>query len=417
MAGDRLFMGLPVYEVQHRCSEAAARAVQQLSDEQLAGSGIEDLTDAILAEKVPPLIELDTAGHGLTTEVVKRPESRGLSAMHLASGQLPAREYLQAHLHIPYTGTQQSLSYRPATQPGHPPEAVVTGSEVILTVPAVGMGALGVEEQLLGQERNLVAWVEALNSSLRAVQRHVRSLVTNGLQERLALRAQRDELAAALTIPVRQVESARALPVPVRRVNAAVTRTPAGAGQPPGWELADAVYEEVIRTIISFCHAMERRPASAGHLIPDEETLRDWMLFLLNANYEGPGGADIFAGGETENGAGKTDILVRHAGANAFIGECKFWHGPAKFRQAIDQLLGYTVWRDSKAAIVLFITQRDATRAIDAAGNCLTAHAQCRQTRVPADPARRRDYVFASPLDEYRHLSLALLPVVVRTAA
>jgi hypothetical protein len=40
--------------------------------------------------------------------------------------------------------------------------------------------------------------------------------------------------------------------------------------------------------------------------------------------------SEIFVGGETENGTGKTDILVRHEGANAFIGECKFWNDPAK---------------------------------------------------------------------------------------
>jgi hypothetical protein len=136
-------------------------------------------------------------------------------------------------------------------------------------------------------------------------------------------------------------------------------------------------------------------------------------MFLLSTNYEAPDGSEIFAGGETVNGKGRTDILVRHQGRNAFIGECKFWHGPTRFGEAIDQLLGYTVWRDTKAAIILFITNRNATAVIDRAGGCLVGHPTCRQAPVSPDPYRRRDYRFASPTDDQRMISLALLPVVV----
>lgn len=413
MAGDRLFVGQLMHEVQQICSEAAVRAVEQLSEEQLTSLSVEELADDMLAQKVPPLIQLLVAKHGFTTSVVQIPARHGLSSMHLASGGLPTTEYLEVRLHIPYTGTQQSFRYRPLTMPGQPPEAVIADGAVMLAIPAGGMDVSAVEQLLLEQERNLVAWVAAVNADLQAVERQVRSLVTSGLQQRRALLTRRDQLAAAMTIPVWQVDSVRALPIPVQRTTAAVTRTPPRGGQPPEWELAGPVYEQVIRTITSFGHALERRPTSALQLIPNEETLRDWLLFLLNANYEGPGGGEIFVGGETENGTGKTDILVRHEGANAFIGECKFWDGPAKFDAAIDQLLGYTVWRDSKAAIVLFITQRNATRIVDTAGGRLTGHAQCCQAKVPTDPVRRRDYVFASPKDDQRHITLALIPVVV----
>ena len=108
----------------------------------------------------------------------------------------------------------------------------------------------------------------------------------------------------------------------------------AGGGQE--WSLADAVYERMITTVTSFRHALERRPVSARLLLPGEETLRDWLMFLLSANYEAPDGSELFAGGETGNGKGKTDILIRHQDRNAFIGECKFWHGPRKSGEAID---------------------------------------------------------------------------------
>jgi hypothetical protein len=126
-----------------------------------------------------------------------------------------------------------------------------------------------------------------------------------------------------------------------------------------------------------------------------------------------PDGGELFIGGEVENGNGKTDILVRHQNRNVFIAECKFWPGPRKFDKAIDQLLGYTTWRDTKAAIILFITSKDATAAIHSAGGRLTAHAACKEAPVPAEPYERRDYRFTSPDDNQRVISLALLPVIV----
>ena len=49
------------------------------------------------------------------------------------------------------------------------------------------------------------------------------------------------------------------------------------------------------------------------------------------------------------NRSGKTGILIRADNHNVFTPECKIWTGPRKFEQAIDQLLGYLAWRDTKA--------------------------------------------------------------------
>jgi len=79
-----------------------------------------------------------------------------------------------------------------------------------------------------------------------------------------------------------------------------------------------------------------------------EEHLRQHFLVHLNGHYEGA------ATGETFNFMGKTDILLRAKGRNAFIAECKFWKGPAHYKDTIDQLLTYAAWRDTKTAILVF---------------------------------------------------------------
>ncbi|MBW8241799.1 hypothetical protein K1F50_03235 [Muricauda oceani] len=80
-----------------------------------------------------------------------------------------------------------------------------------------------------------------------------------------------------------------------------------------------------------------------------EETLRDQLIFVLAPNIEG------VVAGEAYNKKGKTDISIKHESTNLFIGECKIWKGPKGFLETIDQILGYLTWRDSKAAIMMFV--------------------------------------------------------------
>ena len=56
-----------------------------------------------------------------------------------------------------------------------------------------------------------------------------------------------------------------------------------------------------------------------------EERLRDILLVSLNAFFEGE------STGETLNGKGKTDILMRIGDRNVMVGECKIWGGSAVF--------------------------------------------------------------------------------------
>jgi hypothetical protein len=169
--------------------------------------------------------------------------------------------------------------------------------------------------------------------------------------------------------------------------------------------LADAMYQDVLRTLESLGRAFERLPKTASRF--KEEELRDVALFILNSNYEGAARGEVF------NGNGKTDLLLGWKDRNAFIGECKFWKGPKGFAEAIDQLMGYLVWQDTKAALILFIKQGEPTDVIEKADKTIREHASFRSASEVTDPAVRRDYVMVSAADSKRYIKLALLPVVV----
>lgn len=67
-----------------------------------------------------------------------------------------------------------------------------------------------------------------------------------------------------------------------------------------------------------------------------------------------------------------------YRGRNAFVAECKIWNGPQKLTDAIDQLLKYLTWRDTKGALILFIRDSAATNVIASAGKVLREHSAFR---------------------------------------
>lgn len=111
----------------------------------------------------------------------------------------------------------------------------------------------------------------------------------------------------------------------VRRETPVVDR-PAGsqgksnAGTELQPELTSELYEHIVRVVRSAGRAMERAPMTyAGW---GEEDRRQVLLLMLNSHYEGRAHAEAF------NAGGKTDLLLREADRNLFIGECMVWDGP-----------------------------------------------------------------------------------------
>ncbi|MGW5388369.1 hypothetical protein [Nocardia sp. NPDC003963] len=149
--------------------------------------------------------------------------------------------------------------------------------------------------------------------------------------------------------------------------------------------------------------AMERTPTAARL---GEEEIRDLILFVLNANYEGNVHGEVFSG------KGKTDLLLTWESNNAFVGECKIRRGPEKFGEAIDQLLGYVTWRDTKAALVLFVKKGSPTAIFGAAHAQITTHASYVSSKPP-EGEPRRDYLLRTPSDPSRRIDLASVIVVV----
>ena len=172
----------------------------------------------------------------------------------------------------------------------------------------------------------------------------------------------------ALGLPLkRRADSTTTVSVPITRKKQpiALPYTPEEAFKPEP-ALPDTEYDFILTVVDRLSQTVERSPRTFVQM--KEEQIRDLILVNLNGHYEGD------ATGETFNAQGKTDILVRADGRNVFIAECKFWEGPKALKTAIDQILGYLTWRDTKAALLLFSKNIDFTNILSALATAVPQH-------------------------------------------
>ncbi len=177
---------------------------------------------------------------------------------------------------------------------------------------------------------------------------------------------------------------------------------PAASSTPytPEPALANADYTHILGVVESMAHVMERSPSAFTSM--DEESLRSHFLVQLNGHYEGQ------ATGETFNYEGKTDILIRANGKNIFIAECKFWKGAKQFLETIDQLLGYSSWRDTKVTIVVFNRNKDFTNVLKSIDEAAQSHSSFKRALGKRSESSFQ-YVFSHRDDANRELTLTVM--------
>jgi len=249
---------------------------------------------------------------------------------------------------IPFSGDEKLFKCQPSTFTYSPPAATIAGNELILTYQTTEQNAEEIRSSFdrdLNEIKKYISWIErdvtSHNSTLKG---RIEKIVSNRRDKILANRG----LASSLGFPMRERSDApKTYSVPEVRRKPAI-RPPKSSSAPfepePALDLRE--YEHILSVIDNMVLVMERSPHAFSGM--GEEDIRQHFLVQLNGHYEGQ------ATGETFNYEGKTDILIRSNGKNIFIGECKFWRGPQSFSDTIDQILGYSSWRDTKNAILLF---------------------------------------------------------------
>lgn len=257
---------------------------------------------------------------------------------------------------IPFEGDPMLWRLKASTwSMGGYPEIDVRNGEILFSI-SFPDDSVNPDQLKADIDRNIKSLEGAVGYLKNDVDRHNASVpgaIKNALNRKRETARSTTGAVAALGIPMKRANSSPTFSVPAkRRVRPAKRPSVQTGAYEPEPVLDEKEYQHILEILRSMSLVIERNPGSFSSL--DEESIRDHFLLQLNGHYEGG------ATGETFNSSGKTDILIREENKNVFIAECKFWRGPKAFVEAVDQLLGYLTWRDSKCALMVFNRTKDS---------------------------------------------------------
>jgi len=327
------------------------------------------------------------------------------------SGQPAEQRLTKIIVVVAFDGEPDVFGLQPSSLTLNPPRAHVDAAQGELRLtwlgdPQAGRNAAAIRQHfdtLLDSIEQYLKWscadIEGHNARLRAQ-----------ISYRLAQRKHRlladRQLATDLGFRIRRTPDAADYAVPVTRSKIVTPRRPSASSAASAEPfLADTQYEEALAVLRNARNALERSPSLTATM--SEETIRDLFLVFLNAHFEGAAAGEVF------NAHGKTDILIRVEDRNVLI-ECKIWAGPKKFSEAIDQLLGYLMWRDTKAALILFMRTGQPTEIIAKAISEIEGHPNYIRSVARGEDGERYDFVLHPASDPDQEIRLAFLPFALQ---
>jgi hypothetical protein len=326
--------------------------------------------------------------------------SRDFMRGNFGGGRITARG-TRIDVAIPYSGNSDLFRLRGDTiSLGGYPNIEILGDEIVFSVtfPDDNVQVAQIHQQIDRNVRDLESGVSFLQNNVSTHNNSAPGWISSALERKLQQARSSLGVLASLGIPVKRSGSMPTFSVPTVRRKPPVSRpqVPSGKYEPePVLDITE--YAHILEILRSMSLLIERNPQSFSAL--HEEVIRDHFLLQLNGHYEGS------ATGETFNASGKTDILIRSGNRNVFIAECKFWGGQKAFGEAIDQLLGYLTWRDTKSALLIFNKTKDSTSVRQKMHEVLELRAEFRKT-LEHKPLGDSRYTLVKPSEPGREIIL-----------
>lgn len=260
--------------------------------------------------------------------------------------------------YIPITGNEDLFRYMPNPQVRKTIEVFMEDHSICFEIEK--RTAEWVSTVAEGNIKFLKKQYENFESHLSYYNDNLRNFIEKTFNRRKKEILDTKELLSELNVPIKKTEGLpETFSIPTPEIRKTVYTKPKvmEEGFKPEPTLDESIYKDILNTIAKLGINLERLPAVYHD--KEEEELRDHFLFYLEPMYKGS------ATGETFNKSGKTDILIRYKNSNVFIAECKIWRGKKSYLEAITQLLRYLTWRDSKAAIILFVKNKEFSSVLD----------------------------------------------------
>lgn len=386
---------------QHR-STAMAEEIAAYDGNKLLNTPVEDLAmyfDEKYKLHVPQLREDEIVADQRETEI---DVSRRSGIDNWDRGRPITATGAEVEISVPFTGQADAFRIQPSTFTSSPPVADVQGSLLIFKFRGTDLKGEEVRRQFdrsVAEVKQYLQYLERdvsqYNSGLLA---SARSIIERRREKLLG----NQNLVASLGFQLKErdgVSKTYAAPEVRRKIH---VQPPQASTAPfePEPVLDKSHYDHILKVIENMASVMELSPSAFAHM--DEEALRTHFLVQLNGHFEGG------ATGETFNYGGKTDILIRVEGKNVFIGECKFWAGPKKLTETLDQVLSYSSWRDTKVAILIFNKNKDFSAVLESIAPIIESHPNHKRTIGKLGESKYQ-FVMSHRNDDSREMILTVL--------
>ncbi|MEV6831224.1 hypothetical protein [Amycolatopsis sp. NPDC051102] len=389
----------------------ALAEVQRVSADEILARPHEQVAEEIIDRYLVPEPRLDLGA--MTGEVGDQQVDISRDPMRVVSNRSRSFHVPGSRIsfRVPYTGPADVLYMQASTYSFAPPHASVTNGYVSVSrdVPAdvLERDRDSIVAALRAEIMKIDTHLDYSRSDIAAANEQLRASVAQAAQARRAKVLADRDTEAILGVPLHRdqeaVKTYRVQPVSRRQVKPMRQARPHQPFAPePAITADDFAY--IIGDIVATTRMFER--LALTHADQREERLRDQILTALHSIY----GA---ATGETFSKRGKTDIYLPWEGGAVFLAECKWWSGPKNFAEHdLPQLLDrYITWRDTHAAMVLFIRNKNATAVIADAENIVRGHPRYLRDAAPLNGTPV--FVLHKDGDPDREITLALVTVAI----
>ena len=307
---------------------------------------------------------------------------------------------------IPFAGEGFILLSKANQYSTKVPEGEVRGKELVLqiTVTIEESESLNIEQKILDLITEVKRHLEFAHKDIDKFNQVIKDIALQEINRKTQNYKKFAKFNSTIPYPLqRETSSPKTYEVPNIRKKVKLSKPQSSKSLQPEPTLEERTYNEILDICANMALVMERSPKAYSKM--DEESIRTQFLMQLNAQYEGQ------ATGETFNGNGKTDILIRNNNQNIFIGECKFWKGEKAFLETIDQLLGYVTYRDTKTAILLFVKNNNFSAIVEKLQDIVPKHGnyvrQDRAFKSKIETAFR--YIFKNKNDKDKEFFLTVM--------
>ena len=343
-----LFKSGDTFDLERLLKQEATNRIQKLEDDYVLNVSEMDYINYLSEELRIDCPEVLFDNCSLVTRKVLVPNNYLPEYIRYSyQGELERTMY---RLCIPFNGDKDVLRFCPSQYTlGGSGRFCFDYNEIYVDILDSNGNGENVAREIKTYKDDLIKMIGFLFTFIERINKSIRLYIPQVFKARKEKVLKEQKIIADLGIPIKSKTSTSktySVPTVTRRIKEPLAIN-SQIAKPLVPTMAETVYQEILKVINTTGKSIERYPKTIEN--QDEETIRAHFLNQLSSSF-----TSFSSTGESFNHVGKTDIMVKHGNDILFIAECKVWKGAKKLNEAIDQLLSYLTWRDSKTALLIF---------------------------------------------------------------